>query len=115
MISKWTALVLWQMSLFHSRKPSFPKEGRPMKDDLWFISEIAQCTQVAFQRWAWRKRYCPHATAIPFTWPGPRDFYLFPTVKEKPERIQLADDNDFFESRQAILSGLDHEELNVVF
>jgi hypothetical protein len=26
------------------------------------------------------------------------DFYLFPTVKEKLERIQLADENQFFES-----------------
>jgi hypothetical protein len=40
---------------------------------------------------------------------------LFSTVKEKLERIQLADEKQSFESLQAILSGLDHEELNAVF
>jgi hypothetical protein len=41
--------------------------------------------------------------------------YLFPTVKEKLERIHLTAENQFFDSLQAILSGLDHEELNAVF
>jgi hypothetical protein len=40
---------------------------------------------------------------------------LFPTVKEKLEWIQLAEENLFVESLQAILSSLDHEELNAVF
>jgi hypothetical protein len=44
-----------------------------------------------------------------------RGFYLFPTVKEKLEQIQLADKNQSLESLQMILSGLDHEELNDVF
>jgi hypothetical protein len=43
------------------------------------------------------------------------DFYLFPAVKEELEQIQLDDENQYFESLQAILSGLDHEELNIVF
>jgi histone-lysine N-methyltransferase SETMAR len=46
---------------------------------------------------------------------APRDFYMFPTVKEQLERIQLADENQLFESLQAILNGLDHEKLNAVF
>jgi hypothetical protein len=46
---------------------------------------------------------------------APSGFYLFSTVKEKLERIQLAYENQSFESLQAILSGLDHKELNVVF
>jgi hypothetical protein len=46
---------------------------------------------------------------------APRDCYLFPTVKEKLERIQLADEDQSFESLQAILRGLDNEELNAVF
>jgi histone-lysine N-methyltransferase SETMAR len=45
----------------------------------------------------------------------PSDFYLFPTVKERLERIQLADEDQFFESLQEILNDLDHEELNTVF
>jgi transposase len=43
------------------------------------------------------------------------DFYLFPTVKEKFERTQVADEDQFFESIQAILRGIDQEELNKVF
>jgi hypothetical protein len=43
------------------------------------------------------------------------DFYLFRTVKEKLEPIQLADENQFFESLQTILSDLDHQESNAVF
>jgi hypothetical protein len=43
------------------------------------------------------------------------DLYLFPTVKEKFERIHLADDDQFFESLQEVLRGLDQQELNRVF
>jgi hypothetical protein len=44
-----------------------------------------------------------------------RDFYLFPTVKEKLERIQLADEDQFFECLHGVLRGLDQPELNTVF
>jgi hypothetical protein len=40
---------------------------------------------------------------------------LFPTVKEKLERIQLADEDQFLECLQEILRGLDQQELNTVF
>jgi hypothetical protein len=43
------------------------------------------------------------------------DFYLFPTVTEKLEQTQVADEDQFFESVQAILSGIDQEELDKVF
>jgi hypothetical protein len=43
------------------------------------------------------------------------DFYLFPTVKEKLERTQVADKDQFFESLQAILRDIDRGELNKVF
>jgi transposase len=46
---------------------------------------------------------------------APSDFYLFPTVKEKLERTQVADESQFLESLQAILRGIDREELNRVF
>jgi hypothetical protein len=36
-------------------------------------------------------------------------------VKEKLERTQMADEDQFFESLQAILRGIDREELNRVF
>jgi hypothetical protein len=42
-------------------------------------------------------------------------FYLFPTVKEKLERIHLADEDQFLECLQGILSGLDQQELNRIF
>jgi hypothetical protein len=40
---------------------------------------------------------------------------LFFTVKEKLERIQLADEDQFFECVQGVLRGLDQQELNNVF
>jgi hypothetical protein len=43
------------------------------------------------------------------------NFYLFPTVKEKLERIQLADEDQFFECLQGVLRGLDQQELNRIF
>jgi histone-lysine N-methyltransferase SETMAR len=46
---------------------------------------------------------------------APCDFYLFPTMKEKLERTQVADEDQFFESLEAILRGIDQEELNRVF
>jgi hypothetical protein len=36
-----------------------------------------------------------------------RDLYLFSTVKEKLERIHLADEGEFFEWLQGILRSLD--------
>jgi hypothetical protein len=50
MISKWTARTLWQIYLLHSKKRSFLKEGRRIKNDLWFISTIAQFTRVGLQQ-----------------------------------------------------------------
>jgi hypothetical protein len=43
------------------------------------------------------------------------DLYLFPIVKEKLERIHLADENQFFECLQEILRGVDQQELNCIF
>jgi hypothetical protein len=43
------------------------------------------------------------------------DFYLFPTVKEKLERIELADEDQFLECLQEVLRGINLEELNTVF
>jgi hypothetical protein len=43
------------------------------------------------------------------------DFYLFPTVKERPERIRLANEDQFFECLQGVLRGLDQQELNTAF
>jgi hypothetical protein len=43
------------------------------------------------------------------------DFYLFSTVKEKLERIQLADEDQVSECLQGVLRGLDQQELNTVF
>jgi hypothetical protein len=43
------------------------------------------------------------------------DLYLFSTVKEKLERIHLADEDQFFECLQGVLRSLDQQELNRVF
>jgi hypothetical protein len=45
---------------------------------------------------------------------APSDFYLFATVKEKLERIQVADEDQLFDCLQEILSGIDHGELDGV-
>jgi hypothetical protein len=50
-----------------------------------------------------------------FAWSDPNDLYLFPTVKEKLERIQVADGDEFFECAQEILRWIDQEESNGVF
>jgi hypothetical protein len=65
----------------------------------------------------WLEEHDMHRLSQPAYSPNlaPSDFYLFPTVKERLERIQLADEDQFFESLQEILDGLDHEELNAVF
>jgi hypothetical protein len=43
------------------------------------------------------------------------DFYMFLTIKEKLERIQVADEDQFLESLQEISRSIDQEELNDVF
>jgi histone-lysine N-methyltransferase SETMAR len=58
-------------------------------------------------------RCMPHPPYSPDL--APCDFYLFPTVKEKLERTQVADEEQFFESIRAILKRIDQEELNGVF
>jgi hypothetical protein len=40
---------------------------------------------------------------------------MFLTVKEKLERIQVADEDQFFECMQKILRGIDQQELKDVF
>jgi hypothetical protein len=45
----------------------------------------------------------------------PNDLYLFHTVKEKLKRIQVADEDQFAESLQEILRGIDQEELDSIF
>jgi hypothetical protein len=43
------------------------------------------------------------------------DLYLFLTVKEKLERIHLADEDQFFECLQWVLRGLDQQKLKRIF
>jgi hypothetical protein len=43
------------------------------------------------------------------------DLYLFSALKEKLERIHVADEDQFFECLQVVLRGLDQQELNRVF
>jgi hypothetical protein len=46
---------------------------------------------------------------------APNGFYLFSTVKEKLERSQVANEDQFFESLQAIFRDIEKKELNRVF
>jgi hypothetical protein len=43
------------------------------------------------------------------------DLYLFSTVKEKLDRIHLADEDQFFKCLQEVLRNLNQQELNRVF
>jgi hypothetical protein len=43
---------------------------------------------------------------------SPSDFYLFPTVKEILERIQLTEGDRFFERLQEIVRDIDQDDLN---
>jgi hypothetical protein len=76
-----------------------------MKDDLWFISTVALFTQAGFQQIGLKNIIFSACHTHPPYLPdlAPSDFYLFPTVKEKLERIQLADEDQFFECLQGIL------------
>jgi hypothetical protein len=88
-----------------------------MKNDLWFISTIALFTQVGFQQIGLTNTvFSACHTHPPYSLDlAPSDFYLFPTIKEKLERIQLADEDQFFKCLQKVLRGLDQQELNTVF
>jgi hypothetical protein len=55
----------------------------------------------------------PHPSYSPHL--GTSYFYLFPPVKEKLERIQVADDAQFFEFLQEVLRSLHQQELNTIF
>jgi histone-lysine N-methyltransferase SETMAR len=65
----------------------------------------------------WLEEHGMHCMPQPPYSPGlaPSDFYLFPTTKEKLERTQVADEDQFFESLQEILRRIDQEELNRYF
>jgi hypothetical protein len=66
-------------------KQSFFEEGRRIKNNLWFISTIAQFTQVGLQQIGSMNMACAvcHTNHICLIWPS--DFCLFSTVKEKLE------------------------------
>jgi hypothetical protein len=83
-----------------------------MKYYSWFILTIAQFTQVGFQQIGLKKRNILRMPHLPYSVDmAPIDFYLFPIVKEKLERIQLADEDQFL----VISRGLDQQRLNTVF
>jgi hypothetical protein len=49
MISKWTVTILWQICSFYLNRRSFLDEECRIRNDLWFISTIAQFTQIGLQ------------------------------------------------------------------
>jgi hypothetical protein len=89
------------------------EEGNRIRNDLWFISTIAQFTQVKLQQIGSKNMVCTACHIHPCYSPdlALNDFYLFPTVK-KLERIQVADENQFFESRQEIVRDGNPEKVN---
>jgi hypothetical protein len=99
MRSKWTASILWEIYLFHSKKRSFLKEARARERRL--VIHLVNCSihtsRVSID---WLEEHdIVRMSQLPYSPDlASRDFYLFSTVKEKLERIQLADENQFFSS-----------------
>jgi hypothetical protein len=89
-------------------KRSFFEQERCITNDLSFIETIAQFTQVGLQQIGSKNKPCAPCRTHPFYSPdlSPTDFYLFPPVKEKLERVHVADEDQFFESLQEILRGI---------
>jgi hypothetical protein len=50
MMPKWTSTILWQTYSFHLNKRSFLGKGRCIRNYLWFISTIAQSTQIRLEQ-----------------------------------------------------------------
>jgi hypothetical protein len=71
MIPKWTAIILWQTYSFYLNKQSFFEEGRRIRNDLLFISTIAQFTQIGLQQIGSKNMACAaHYThPIYLIWP----------------------------------------------
>jgi hypothetical protein len=90
---------------------------RRIRNDLWFISTIAEFTQVKLQQIGSKNMACAACHTHPPYSPdlASSDFYLFCTIKEKLERIHVAYEDPFFESFQEIVRGLDQQYLNNVF
>jgi hypothetical protein len=68
-----------------------------MKNDWWFLPAVALFTQIGFQQIGLKNTifsachsHPPYSPDLP-----PDDFDLFPTIKEKLELIQLADEDQF--------------------
>jgi histone-lysine N-methyltransferase SETMAR len=57
-----------------------------------------------------RLKHPPYSTNL-----APSDFYLFPTIKEKPINIQMAHEQDLFSRLHEILNGISGKELDKVF
>jgi hypothetical protein len=88
-----------------------------MKKDLSFVSTIAQFTEIGLQQIGLKnKAFAACHTHPPYSSDlVPCDFCLFPTVKEKLERIQVGDKEQFFEPLHEILKGIDQRELDSLF
>jgi hypothetical protein len=122
-------MTMWNSSDFYVVKK--PQNNAKMNSDYFVTSILIRFEQEIFprgraphQKWLaihldncsihisrastdWLEEYDMHRMLHSLYSPDltSNDFYLFLTVKEKLERIQVADDDQFFESLQAILRG----------
>jgi hypothetical protein len=67
---EWTVSILWGISSFHLNKRSFLEEGRCIRNDLWFISTIAQFGHVGLQQIGSKNMACIacHTHSISLIW-----------------------------------------------
>jgi histone-lysine N-methyltransferase SETMAR len=106
-------LILLEYAIFHRGRASHQKRLVVLLDNCSVHTSRASTD--------WLEEYVmhgmPHQPTHPPYSPNltPNDFYLFPTVKEKLELTQVADEDQFCQSLPAILRGVDQEELNRVF
>jgi hypothetical protein len=94
----------------------FPRGRAPHENNLWFISTIVLFTQIGFQQIGLKNTVFSacHINHIHIIW-SLLTSTCFLQSKKKLERIQLADEDQFFECLQEVLMSLDQQELNTVF
>jgi hypothetical protein len=94
----------------------FPR-GRAVRQKQ-FMVHVENCSiHTSRASTSWLEEYSMPCMPHPLYWSNlpSSDFYLFPTVKEKLERIQVRQEDQSFECLQEIVRDINHDELNGVF
>jgi hypothetical protein len=117
MIPKWTATISWQIYLFIYLEQMIFLWRRESHEKRLVVSVDNYSVHTSRGSIDWLKKHSIHhiPDQIYLHNLATSYLYLFSTVKEKLERIHLADEDQFFECLRGFLRGLDQQELNRVF